>query len=395
MKNKHIAASILSAVALTASATGGIDDVLFSIKHNNGSIKAAEASFSSDSLALRASNNLEDPKMGFEYNFGKIGDKWSVGVSQGFDWPGAYSARNRANRSRIKALNADTDVRKLEVLVKAKELCLEIVYTNRRIEAQKLILKNVEELYDTYSTAFKHGETSIIDINKLKIELITARQALTELETSLQSLKTSLKGLNNNADFSNVNIGELVAYPIDAIEPIDTYIDGFETGDPQNCFFAFNEESIKSDVKATEMGWLPKFDIGYKYTNELGDGFNGVTLGASIPIFSNKRKVAAAKAQAVSNDMNRNSYHNENIARIKAEYAKAVSLKSQLVQYGDVIGDESNFTMLRKALDGGQMSLLDYLLELRYFLEAKTKYLEIEYSYHSVMASLLRYTLLK
>ena len=83
------------------------------------------------------------------------------------------------------------------------------------------------------------------------------------------------------------------------------------------------------------------------------------------------------------------------IARIKAEYAKAVSLKSQLVQYGDVIGDESNFTMLRKALDGGQMSLLDYLLELRYFLEAKTKYLEIEYSYHSVMASLLRYTLLK
>ena len=82
MKNKHIAASILSAVALTASATGGIDDVLFSIKHNNGSIKAAEASFSSDSLALRASNNLEDPKMGFEYNFGKIGDKWSVRLAR-------------------------------------------------------------------------------------------------------------------------------------------------------------------------------------------------------------------------------------------------------------------------------------------------------------------------
>ena len=139
------------------------------------------------------------------------------------------------------------------------------------------------------------------------------------------------------------------------------------------------------------MGWLPKLELGYQYTNELGDGFNGVTVGASIPLFSNKRKVAAAKAEAITNELNRNTYRNDVEAQLKADYAQAVALKSQLTQYFDIIADDNNFTVLRKALDGGQITLLNYLLELRYFLDAKNKYLDLEHSYHATIASLSRY----
>lgn len=394
MNNRYIAI-ILAAVATTAAAAGGIEDVLGSIERNNSAIKAATASLHADSIAISASNNLEDPTVDFEYNFGKIGDKWAIGVSQGFDWPGAYSARGRANRDRIKALGSAMLTQRLEVLYNAKNLCLNVVYTNRQIEAQRLILNNVNELYDKYSKAFEHGEASIIDLNKLKIERIAARQALGELEVKLATLKAELKGLNNNSDFATVSLEALTAYPADDLAPIDEYEQAFAAFDPQNAYFMYSGEAIKSDVRASKMDCFPKFDLGYKYTNELGDGFNGITVGASIPLFSNRRKVAAAKARAATNELSRASYSDENTARIKSQYAEAVSLRAQLTQYGDVIGDESNFTMLRKSLDGGQMSLLDYLMELRYFLEAKSKYLEIEHSYHATIASLSRYSLLR
>ena len=251
MNNRYIAI-ILAAVATTAAAAGGIEDVLCSIERNNSAIKAATASLHADSIAISASNNLEDPTVDFEYNFGKIGDKWAIGVSQGFDWPGAYSARGRANRDRIKALGSAMLTQRLEVLYNAKNLCLNVVYTNRQIEAQRLILNNVNELYDKYSKAFEHGEASIIDLNKLKIERIAARQALDELEVKLATLKAELKGLNNNSDFATVSLDALTAYPADDLAPIDEYEQAFAAFDPQNAYFMYSGEAIKSDVRASK-----------------------------------------------------------------------------------------------------------------------------------------------
>ena len=50
--------------------------------------------------------------------------------------------------------------------------------------------------------------------------------------------------------------------------------------------------------------------------------------------------------------------------------------------------------MLEKALSGGQISLLNYLLELRYFLEAQQTLLDLEFEYNSILAKLNKYSLL-
>ena len=393
MKNLLLATTVICATSLTAAAQGGIDDIVASVLHNNARLKAARSQVSSDSIALRASNNLEDPQVAFEYNFGSknVGDKWGIGVSQGFDWPGVYSDRNRANSHRIEALSSAAKAEAVETRLAARSLCIDIVYANRQIEAQELILKNVEELYSLYSKAFEHGETSIIDLNKIKIERIAASQALDELKARRNSLKEQLCGMNGNKPIEGINLDYLDDYPTEELAVIDVYRNQYESNNPQADYFTHLDNSLKSDVKAAKKGWLPKLELGYQYTNELGDGFNGVTVGASIPIFSNKRKVAAAKAEAVANELHRTTYENETEARIKSEYAQAVALKSQLAQYIDIIADNNNFTVLRKALDGGQITLLNYLLELRYFLDAKNKYLDIEHTYHATLASLSRY----
>lgn len=376
------------------SANDGIDKILSVIEVNNTELKASLSSLKSDSIGLRTTNNLEDPKVDFEYNFGEVGDKWGIGVSQGFDWPGIYSARGKANKSRIAAMRQVYNAKQLDVLLKAKSVCLNIIMLNRQIALQESIYNSIDELYAHYNKAYEHGEVSIIDINKIKIERISTKQQLDELKTQFALLEEDLVGLNNNVQFSGIDLKSLTDYPVEELYSFDTYVDDFNSTDPQQGYYAKMDEAISSEISVAKMGWLPKFDIGYQYTNELGDAFNGVTFGASIPIFSNKKKVASMKAQAVANELTQQDYATANISRLKAQYAQAVSLKSQLVSYSDVIGDDSNFVLLKKALDGGQISLLNYLLELRYFLEAKNKYIELEYNYNSVLAELNKYHIL-
>ena len=393
MKHSIFLSIIACAASLSVAAQGSISDVVASVEQNNARLKAARARVSSDSIALRASNNLEDPRVAFEYNFGSknVGDKWAIGVSQGFEWPSIYSERSRANNHRIDALSAAERAERADLILNTRLICLNLIYTNRRIDAQDLILKNVDELFSLYNKAFEHGEASIIDINKIKIERIATLQALNELKSQRNSLKEQLIGLNGNKPIEGVSLDALRDYPADELAAIEAYRSLYATNNPQAEYFTHIDNSTRSDVKVARMGWLPKLELGYQYTNELGDGFNGVTVGASIPLFSNKRKVAAAKAEAITNELNRNTYRNDVEAQLKADYAQAVALKSQLTQYFDIIADDNNFTVLRKALDGGQITLLNYLLELRYFLDAKNKYLDLEHSYHAILASLSRY----
>lgn len=390
MKIKYFATLSMGLFAPMLFANNSIDGILSSIERNNIELKAVNSSILGDSANISTTNNLEDPKIDFEYNFGDIGDKWGIGISQGFDWPGLYFARKKANSAKVNALRQAYKVKEFDILYQAKIVCLNIVSINQQIEAQKLIYSNIEDLYAQYSKAYNHGEASIIDINKIKIERIAAKQVLDELYSKLASAKEELLGLNGNVPFGE-NIDSLTDYPEDELNPIEAILNEFATFDPQNLYYAKVDETIKNDVNVSKLGWMPKFDVGYKYTNELGDKFNGVTVGASIPLFSNRKRVAATKSLSLTNEMERQNYATLNISRIKAKYAEAVSLKSQIALYGDVLSDNNNFAILKKALDGGQISLLNYLLELRYFLDAKNKYIELDYNYHSALAELNKY----
>ena len=278
MKHSIFLSIIACAASLSVAAQGSISDVVASVEQNNARLKATRARVSSDSIALRASNNLEDPRVAFEYNFGSknIGDKWAIGVSQGFDWPTIYGERNRANNHRIDALSAAERAERADVILNTRLLCLDLIYTNRQIEAQDLILKNVDELYNLYNKAFEHGEASIIDINKIKIERIAAVQALDELKSKRNSLKEQLAGLNGNKPIEGVSLDALRDYPAEELAAIDAYRSLYATNNPQAEYFTHIDNSTRSDVKVARMGWLPKLELGYQYTNELGDGIGTI-----------------------------------------------------------------------------------------------------------------------
>ncbi|WP_289860307.1 TolC family protein, partial [uncultured Muribaculum sp.] len=81
-------------ISLSAQAQN-FDQLLNSVLSNNQAVASSRYANESELLNLKSENNLPDPEVEVEYQWGRheVGDKFDINVSQGFDWPGVYRAR--------------------------------------------------------------------------------------------------------------------------------------------------------------------------------------------------------------------------------------------------------------------------------------------------------------
>ena len=342
-----------------------LNSVLDSIASNNTSLKAKYAEMESKIAGIKASNNLGDTEIGFEYQKGDNvdGTKYGFSIVQGFDWPGMYLARSKANYSLINATQCEYNSQRLNILLSAKQLFLEIINSNRKIKAQTEIYNNIKQLSDEYAKAFNHGEISILDINKLKIELLNVKQSLNKSITERNALIEELTYLNGGKPV--IGVENASSYPKDELQAIEVYENQLTTIDPEYNYNNAINKSSEKNISMAKMGWLPKFSVGYKYANELGDRFNGFSVGMALPIFSNRNKVSEAKASHSVSQFSKQDALGEKIALIKSDYKQVVYLREQIHSYNSVLTDSSNVEMLKKALNGGQITLLNYLMDDR------------------------------
>ena len=371
-----------------------VDDIINNIKSNNIILKAIEESKNRAINNIKSTNNLSNPEVGFEYHKGSniSGNKYGFSVTQKIEWPGIYISRTKVNQSRIAVENAKQINEYLNILLDAKQLCIQLVNLNRKINIQQEVVTNISQLYTVYDKGFKHGEISIVDINKLKIEMLNVQRAFDELKAQRVAIKEQIIQLNGDIEIDQLTT--LMDYPTQSLETLECYLSEVVKFDPTYIEQMADVEAMKKNLSVSKMGWLPDFSLSYMYTNELGTKFNGFAVGASVPIFANRNKVGASKSELIAKELSQKDILIKLESTIKAEYSHVVIAKSQMYSYSNILESGNNEKILMKALEGGQMSLLDYLLELRYFLEARPTLLDLELEYNSLLTSLNKYQLL-
>ena len=280
-------------------------------------------------------------------------------------------------------------VKQLQLLTEAYGVCLDIISLNRQIEYEKNIQSNIDALYEKNMKAFEHGEVSVIDINKLKVERIGLQQKIDDCVLRRDALVKQLEGYNANMPLAGVE--SLNEYPAQQLVSLDEYLAEAKESAPEVMQYRADMAADEKDVKVAKMQGLPKFSLGYKHANEEGNSFNGATVGVSLPIFENRGKKKAAKAKAISSQL---AYDNAVLAltnEVTTNYNKATTLGKQLAGYSEALDGVNNVEILNKALAGGQISLLTYLQEVRYFVEARAVMLEMESEYNQVLVNLNKY----
>ena len=74
-------------------------------------------------------------------------------------------------------------------------------------------------------------------------------------------------------------------------------------------------------------------------------------------------------------------------------YQQAEALQISRADYAKVLEQQRNIELLNKALNAGQISVIDYFTELTTIYDSHQSYLDVEKEYHSILAQLYQYKL--
>lgn len=390
--------SLTLGIVATLPALGLDNDfnrIALSIAANSPSLTAASLTADAETASLRSEANLSDPEIGFGYLWGEgdTDDKWNISISQSFDWPGVYAARRKAIAAGSRALEETYRATQLATVLDVKLAMIDLVNSRKHLQLAQEMTDTIQRLYDAVKSGVASGEISRLDLNKLEIERVNLRRELGSCKRVYEDCLSSLRILNGGRECSDI-VSLLTDYPAEPLESEATYLQLAIEANPALMAARTKEESDRLAARAERRMSYPGFSIGYTYEHEVPDHWHGITFGLTLPVFSNRHKAKAATLTAQAAKMESIALESSETATVAADRRKAAILLDEIQTLRPAVESDDHMLLLHKALRGGQLTLIEYLQETQFFLQARKDFLETEYQYNLTLARLNRFTLL-
>lgn len=380
-----------------------IDAILRQIEANNKELKANREVIRSQKLENKTANNLPDPTLTYAHLWDSDDSDRTVGelvVAQSFEFPTLYATRGKMNRLKANALDAQATAFRQQILLQAQELCLDIIGLQKQQALLDKRLKNAEELAEIYAKRLKTGDANVLETNKINLELLNVRTEHRLNQTSLQGKLKELQALNDDqlltpgrpmadalpAGAQALGLTSYPAVPLPAdFAPVCTELLNLCPN-----LQALNSEShaARKQLSANRQGWIPKLQLGYRRNTESGHPLNGVVVGFSFPLFENRNKVKIAKAQAQTLEYQHETTRLQATTALWNLYEEARNLHISIKEYEETLSHQQDLELLKKALLGGEISLIEYFVEVAVVYDSQANLLQLENQYQKVMARL-------
>jgi outer membrane protein TolC len=120
----------------------------------------------------------------------------------------------------------------------------------------------------------------------------------------------------------------------------------------------------------------------------VGEHYQGVTVGVSIPLWNNRNRVKQAKAAISAAEMKEQDVSQSLYASLKAQYGRVRSLSELADRYNGIIASSDQLRLLKVALDAGQISVLNYFTEVRLFYNTVDEALAAQRDCHKAYAEM-------
>lgn len=382
---------LLSLATVLAVSATDFNAVIDRVAALNPSDAIAAKTNEAEILNQRAENQLEAPEVEFAHLWGtntEVGDKWELSVTQSFDWPGVYVARRKAIAANEIALQRSRETAMRDLRAEIRELLIDIVNNHKNINLETHLAESMDSLEHRYRIASEAGDETKLDYNKSVIERIAVHRSLHQLEAERELLMASLSSLAGGADAYSILDGFDYEYPAVNLAAIPTTRQAIAELDPRVAELKLRIEALKATESAERRSLLPGFSLGYVHETELGGGFNGFSVGMSLPFLYGNKKVKSSRLEAESLEMEATTMVTQREASIKGDMNRLKALHTIIKEYAPVVDTDSNTLLLKKALDARQITFLTYIEELNYFIAAQRDYLETLYEYNQTLARL-------
>ena len=380
----------ISASGQITRETGSINELLRSVETHNTELKAFSQRMQAQKTENKLSNNLPDPTVSYSHLWGADNSSETIGeliVSQSMDFPTLYHTRRQLNRQKNAMADHEYQLKRRAILLKAQEICFDIILLRK----EQLLLKerhqNASELAILYQQRIESGDANVIELNKVKLELLNAKTEASINETNLKKKEEELIILNGSIPFQTEQLTyPSIVLPTDYAEIKDDVLNG------ELALAALEQESRVGHnlLKVAQESWLPKLEIGYRRNTESGAPFNGFVVGFSVPLFENKGKVKMARQQLLSTELSKEQVKSETSYNALQNFREAQKTKLLMDEYASLFKEHSDLLILKEALKSGQISLIEYFSEAAIIYQSQLNYLQLENKYHKTVANLFK-----
>ena len=368
-----------------------IEKILTEIEQNNTTLLAIRKKVDAQKIGNKTEIYLQNPEIAFNYLWGSpstIGNRTDFSISQSFDFPTAYRYKNQI--SDLKNDQADLEYQKqlMEIRLNVRLICFDLIYTNALRNELFNRAENAKSIAKSYQLKFETGETNILENNKAQLHFLNASNELESIEIERSTLLAKLCTLNG---------GQTITFNDSVFKPTEIPVDfeqWYVLAEQNNPTFSWLKKEVEIGLKQISLDRamsLPKLQTGYMSEKVVGEQFQGITVGLTIPLWENKNKAKYAKAsgqalESIVADRKIQFYN-----RLKILHTKTVALQKSVTAYRSGLHAFNNSELLKKALEKGEISLIDYLVELSYYYESVNKLLELEKELNKTCAALNQY----
>lgn len=394
MKHRVFIYIIALAATLRVEAQTSIEEVLRSVEANNKELQATRQQVEAQTLEAKQDNNLPDPTVTYSHLYGNqegMGFTGEFIASQSFDFPSLYAQRRKWSKLQGENFNKQGEEVRQQILLQAKEVCLDLILLNQQQRLLDLRRENAEQLSKLYAERLENGDANILETNKINLELLNVRNEARMNEATRTAKLQELAALNGGIAISFTDTAYV---PVDQPASLADLQQEVLTADRRLQSLRSAQQAALRQISVSKAKGLPSFELGYRMNpSSGGQRYNGFLVGISIPLFSNRNNVKQAKAQSLYTDLQLESATTVVENELMQLYNRSVALKASIDEYRTELDRQNSLALLNKAIQAGQISMIEYFVDVTTLYQSLQNYMQLQNEYQKVMAQIYKYQL--
>lgn len=386
MKTIIIIVALLASMSLAAQEN--ISSILFSIEENNTKLKALKEEMKAQKLGNKTGIYLSDPDVAFGYLWGtpsNIGTRKDFSVTQTFDIPTITGMKSRLANNKNQLVELQYASERINLLLEAKQYAIDLIYYNGLKKELEIRLRHAQTIADAYKQRLDRGDASILEYNKVQLNLSTVQGEMSRVEVERNTLLSELKRLNGGIE---ILLEENNYSPASLPANFEEWYLSAEQKNPLLQYVKQQIEVSRKEVKLNKAMRFPKFSAGYSLEKTLGQKYQGANIGISIPLWENKNRVKQAKAGVIAAQTREQESKQQFYNRLQNLYMRANGLQQTAAGYRKSLQSLNNTDLLMKALDVGEINLLNYIVEIGLYYDTVNQTLAAERDFEKALADL-------
>ena len=379
---------VMMTAACCVQAQNEVERVLQSVEQHNTTLVALRHETEAAKVGNHTNLNLPNPEVEFGYLWGSpssIGHRKDVSAVQSFDFATVTGAKRRLARQQDALADWQYKESRMQLLLEAHHLCLDAIYYNAMCKELMQRKQYAEEITSAQQKRLEQGDINRIEYNQVKLDLAAVSAELMRCNTERAAVMAELQRLNGGEPL----LIEATDYPAVAIaNDFEAWYAEAEQKSPALAYVKQQIDVANRELAVRRADGLPTVSVGFMGEYVSGENYQGVKVGMSIPLWANKNRVRQAKAEVEAAKARQTDARQQFYSRLHNLFVQQRGLRQVVQSYQEALRATDNTSLLKKALDAGSISTMDYLLGARMYYDAVNQKMDACRAWQKIVAEM-------